>query len=74
MEVDGGITESGPKQGAGGKELGEEPAEGTSTAWPTNNKACPSDKHHMAIMEKMKRALARIREVRIFLKTNVSQL
>ncbi len=70
MEVNGGTTESAPRQGAGGKELGEEPAEGTSTAGPTNNKAtrgtCSSDQHFMAIMEKMKRALAEISEVRIY--------
>ena len=66
MEVDGGTTESAPKQGANGEELAEEPAKGTATAGPTSNKACPSDEHHLAIMEKMKRALARIREVRIF--------
>ena len=70
MEVDGGTTESAPKQGANSEELAEEPAKGTATAGPTSNKAtrgtCPSDQHFMAIMEKMKRALAGIREVRIY--------
>ncbi len=66
MEVDGGTTESAPKRGANGEELAEEPAEGTATAGPTSNRACPSDKHFMAIMEKMKRALAGISEVRIY--------